>query len=215
MTQHCCGCAWRPPTVLSVLCKMGFFPHPILSTSSSSFFVIAIRYSVQIPEIWLVLTKRQLIIHLRGWPSNLLSDSHLISREVKSLNCTILTDWAWESPDKPAISVSGICPVRYHVSQMYATYICRLHTWKDTQACSPSCCGSLVFVTVTHVFLGGKTRVVSGYKPTSATFDTHLSLFLSLPTPLSLSPSLSHSHTHAHVLSINPSKWGNKRSVAI
>lgn len=76
----------------------------------------------------------------------------------KSLNCTILTDWAWESPDKPAISVSGICPVRYHVSHMYATYICRLHTWKDTQACSPSCCGSLVFVTVTHVFLGGKNQ---------------------------------------------------------
>lgn len=68
MNQHCCGCTWRPPRVLSVLCKMFKVFHHILSTSSSlslfQNFDIIIRNLVKFclvlmktPEQWLSISE--------------------------------------------------------------------------------------------------------------------------------------------------------------
>lgn len=45
MTQFGCACAWRPPTILLVFCKIFFLPSS--SSSSSSLFITTFHLSIQ------------------------------------------------------------------------------------------------------------------------------------------------------------------------
>lgn len=58
----------------------------------------------------------------------------------------------WDSPDN-CLSVVWIYPVHYPVSHIYAALITHIRIYDKTHTYQvpPSCCGSLVFVNVTHV----------------------------------------------------------------
>lgn len=117
-----------------------------------------------------------LIIH--SWDSNVLSSLHLILK----LMFIFLTDLAWESPDN-----CYLCFRHLPRALSYVTHVCNIHNIctymkQHTHTMLPqllrvTCC---CHFDPTSLSLGRKLELYSGCTPTSATFNTHLSLLLPL-----------------------------------
>ncbi len=92
----------------------------------------------------------------------------------------------------------------------YVTHVCNIHNIctyvkQHTHTMFPQLLWVHLFLSLwpmSLLSLWRKPEFVSGYTPTSATFDAHLPLFL-------LFLLLSHTHTHAHILILSQRVVGN------
>lgn len=164
VTQRCCGCAWRPPTAL-LFCMMGLFfthhAHPSLSSSASS-------------NSWDLIDTYWLSI----------SDLHLISKEVKSQAALSSLIECGNPPTRGCLYFRHLSCARSCVP--YARNI-HMYIHETTHRhVHPAAVGHLFLSLWPMSSWEEKPELVSSYKTTSATFDSHLS------PPPPCSPSQTH-----------------------